>query len=124
MEERIKSSIKEVKEDVKKEMQEVKTKLAKEIAEVKTELTKTKDEFDFKIKEASKPGERSGMMTTENYLCFRGIEEQEDEVIRDRMVEILAEHLQQEPERVEERWIWLIELDLHMLKGKIFQGML
>lgn len=40
---------------------------------------------------------------TENYLCFRGILEEAEKLIRPKIVEILAEFLNQEAGRVEDK---------------------
>lgn len=112
MEERIKDSIKEVKEDVKEIKEEVKKEISdvksdkQNTAGIKAEFTKTKDDLQLEITESKRRSERAEMTqyrATENFLHFRGIEEEEDEQIRGRMIETLAEFLQQEPERVEDK---------------------
>lgn len=96
--------------------------MKKDIADVKAEFRKTTDDLDKKVEQVTKIAERTEMMVqykvTENYLRFRGLEEQEDETIRARMVEILAGFLNQKPERVEDK----INL-LYMQKGRNCQEM-
>lgn len=103
MEESIKNLIKEVKDYI----TEVRMDLKKDIAEVKAEFSKATEELDSKVRQVTKMTENNKTMmqyrAIENHLRFRGIEEQEDEMIRVRMNKLLAEFLNQEPEHVNDK---------------------